>query len=127
MSDKEAPLICIVEDDQPVRQSLVALVTSAGYQAATFADAESFLATNSVAKAAFLIVDVRLPAMSGIDLLHQLRSTGANPRAVILTGHADSAELRKSKLLDDVQLLSKPAAPEELLDLISAAVIPDAE
>lgn len=116
------PVVCIVDDDHAVRESLVSLVQCCGYSALPFASAEQFLEGGEISRADFLIVDVRLPGMTGIELLDRLAMAGQTIPAVVVTGHADSEELGQSPNLGDVVFLSKPSDPEELLAAISAAV-----
>lgn len=118
----EKPVVCIVDDDQSVRDSLVFLVQCSGYSAVPFASAEQFLEADEISQAEFLIVDVRLPGMTGIELLDRLAVAGRKIPAIVITGHADSEDLRQSPNLCGVRFLSKPSDPEELLAAISAAV-----
>jgi len=116
------PVIGIVDDDLSVRGSLVALVECSGYSAVSFGSAEEFLQEGALPQARFLIVDVRLPGMSGIELLDRLSDTGLTRPAVVVTGHADGQQLRQTPKLAGVSFLSKPCAPEELLEVIAAAI-----
>lgn len=118
----QKPIIGIIDDDVSVRGSLVALIECSGYSAASFSSAEEFLQEGALPQAKFLIVDVRLPGMSGIELLDQLSNTGLTRPAVVVTGHADSRELHQAPKLAEVCFLSKPCAPEKLLELIAASV-----
>ena len=118
----EKPVVCIVDDDQSVRNSLVCLIQCCGYTALPFSSAEQFLEAGETVQAEFLIVDVRLPGMTGIDLLDRLAVAGRTIPAVVITGHADGEVLRQSPNLSGVRVLSKPSDPEELLAAISAAI-----
>lgn len=115
--------VCIVEDDAAVRESLAVLLECSGYQAFAFPSAEEFL-EDEVARSTseFLIVDVRLPGMTGIELL-ELINANENPiPAVVITGHAKSDEFGNSPILDRVEFLSKPCDPVKLLTLIENAL-----
>jgi two-component system response regulator FixJ len=122
MMPAHKPLVGIVDDDVSVRHSLVALVQCSGYSTVSFASAEEFLQAGPFPDVKFLIVDVRLPGMSGIELLDHLANTGVAKPAVVITGHADIQELGQSPHLADVSLLSKPCAPEKLLKIIANSV-----
>ena len=124
MTNAQKPIIAIVDDDVSVRGSLVALVQCSGYSAVSFSSAEEFLQEDALPEAKFLIVDVRLPGMSGIELLAQLANTGRTRPAVVVTGHADSQELQQAPQLAGVCFLSKPCAPEALLEVIAASIDP---
>ena len=116
------PIIGIIDDDASVRGSLVALIECSGYAAAPFSSAEEFLEVGALPQARFLIVDVRLPGMSGIELLDCLSNTGLTRPTVVVTGHADGQQLRQGPKRGEVWFLSKPCAPEELLAVIAASV-----
>jgi FixJ family two-component response regulator len=122
MTSARKPMVCIVDDDEAVRHSLVALVQCSGYSAVSYSCAEQFLESDPLPEVEFFIVDVRLPGMSGIELLDQLATLGLAKPAVVITGHADSQDVRQFLKLADVCVLPKPCAPEQLLDVIAAAV-----
>lgn len=122
MTSPSPPVVCIVEDDKPVRDSLVALMRCSGYQPVSYTSAEDLLDQQNSPEADFLIVDVRLPGMSGIELLDQLATNGQAKPAVIVTGHADFEEVEESLRRKDVQFLTKPCEPNTLLQLIATAL-----
>ncbi len=118
----EKPIICIIDDDSSVRDSLVSLIECSGYSAAAFENAEQFLDQGALPRAQFLIVDVRLPGMSGIELLDQLAVNGLARPAVVITGHADRQKLSQTPNLSGVSFLSKPSDPDELLNVIASSL-----
>ena len=119
---KAESIICIIEDDPAVRQSLVALLETVGYQVVSFASAESFLSEDAVKEADFLVIDVRLPGMSGLQLLEQLNATEFTPPAMLITGHANI----ERRILDDwpneICVLPKPCEPGQFLGFISQSL-----
>ena len=124
MNDVDKPVVGIIDDDPAVRDSLISLVECGGYAAVAFSSAEQFLQRGSLPEAVFLIVDVRLPGMSGVELLDRLASAGLAKPAAVITGHADSEELRQAPHLSGVRVFTKPADPGALLQVIAAAAGP---
>ncbi len=116
-------LISVVDDDIWVRESLDSLIRSAGMEVKTFASAEEFLDSADPHKADCLILDVRLPGMSGIELHRQLLARRFNRPVVFITAHA-SDEVARSKAASDwtVAYLIKPFSDDELLDAVHAAL-----
>src|SRR5215831_15620348 len=82
-------LITIVDDDESVRNSLKMLFESAGFEVDVFCSAEDFLSDGHLTESACLILDVKLPGMSGIDLQNRLRSSGYTTNVVFITAHPD--------------------------------------
>src|ERR1035438_7001039 len=89
------PLVSVVDDDVSVRRSLDRQLRSVRLEARLFASAEEFLTSNHSRKADCLILDVRLPGMSGIELHHHLLERGCKVPAIFITAHGsdDSAKL----------------------------------
>ena len=116
-----APLISIVDDDISVRKSLDRLIRSAGLEVRVFASAEEFL--SSAHKAACLVLDVRLPGMSGIDLLHHLAAHKRSVPVIFITAHGSDEGARSAAASDwTVAYLIKPFGGDELLDAVNAAL-----
>ena len=118
-----APIISIVDDDSSIRKSLHRLIRSAGLDVLVFASAEEFLNSAHPCKADCLILDVQLPGMSGIELLHHLKTHKCNVPVIFITAHG-SAEHAKTEAASDwtVAYLIKPFSGEELLDAVNAAL-----
>ncbi len=114
------PLVKVVDDDISVRESLESLIRSAGLDVTVFASAEEFLNSADGRTADCLILDVRLPGMSGIELHRHLLARGRNVPAVFITAHASDDRARsKAASAWAVAYLTKPFSEEELLDAIS--------
>jgi FixJ family two-component response regulator len=114
------PVIAVVDDDESVRESLASLAESVGYDVALFASAEDFLiAARHRHDLDCLILDVRLPGMSGIELHAQLCARGRSIPTIFITAHADPVLSMKPGL---VAVLYKPFQPEVLLQAVRSAV-----
>ena len=83
----ERPQICLVDDDEGVRRALSFALRSAGYVVQTYPSAEDFLEDEPDLAVGFVITDVRMPGMSGIDLLRRLRSAGRLWKVIVISGH----------------------------------------
>ena len=108
-------VIAIVDDDEPLRQALGSVMKAAGFSTRTFASAEEFLACDDCDDTACLILDVRLPGMSGIELQKQLSKTNSRLPIVFVTAHGD-ASLRDCLMrAGAAAFLSKPVRSDALL------------
>lgn len=115
-------IVAIVDDDEPLREALGSVMKAAGFSPRTFASAEEFLACDDCDETACLILDVRLPGISGIELQKQL--AGANRRLPIIfvTAHGD-ASLRDSLMRAGASaFLYKPVRSDALLKEIHTAL-----
>ena len=113
--------LVLVEDDEPVRASLVAILDAWGFQVTDFADGESFLASGP-GDAECILLDVRLPGIDGLEVLRQLRQAGQDIPVIILTGHGDvtmAVEALKDGASDFIE---KPFDDADLVDRINAAL-----
>jgi FixJ family two-component response regulator len=115
-------LVAIVDDDELVRQALDSLLKAAGYMAETFASAEDFLDSIPMNDTACLILDVRLPGMSGIELQRRLRAKNNGIPIIFVTAHGDATT--RDRAIEDgaVGFLTKPVRRQTLLDAIHAAL-----
>ena len=118
-----APLIAVVDDDISIRKSLDRLIRSAGLEVSVFASAEEFLNAVHPGNADCLILDVRLPGMSGIELLDYLKTRRSGIPVIFITAHGSDDGARSAASSDwTVGYLIKPFSGEELLDAVSAAL-----
>ena len=117
------PLAAVVDDDISVRESLQSLIRSAGLEVRVFASAEEFLNSVHPRKADCLILDVRLPGMSGIELHHQLMARSCKVPAIFVTAHGYD-EFTRSQTYSEwtVACLTKPFSEDELFDAVQAAL-----
>ena len=114
--------IAVVDDDESVRESLLGLVESVGYDAAPFRSAEEFLNLKRLDKFACLILDIRLPGMSGLELYCRLITQHEPVPAVFITAHIDRAMQSRALAQGASAFLFKPFPPEALLDAVRTAV-----
>jgi FixJ family two-component response regulator len=117
------PHISVVDDDISARKSLGRLIRSAGLEVSVFASAEEFLSSAHPRKAECLILDIRLPGMSGIELVHQLGARKCSVPVIFITAQ-DFDEGARSAAASDwtVAYLIKPFGGDELLDAVNAAL-----
>jgi FixJ family two-component response regulator len=115
-------IIAIVDDDEPLREALGSVLKAAGFLIDTFASAEEFLASPRREEITCLILDVRLPGMSGIELQRRLSESGCTIPIIFVTAHGD-ASLRDMLIkAGAVGFLNKPVRSDTLLREIYAAL-----
>lgn len=125
-SSYEAALVVIVDDDASVREALSELIESAGFQAVSFGSTHEVLGSDILDRPGCLILDVRMPGASGLDLQRHLTQTG-NPKPVIfLTGHGGTPMTMQAMKAGAMDFLTKPVCGQTLLDAVAAAVALDA-
>ena len=117
-----APLVFLVDDDASVRKSLARLVKTAGYEAELFASVPDFLARAPYDGPCCLVLDVRMPGLTGLDLQEALRVAGQRLSIVFITGHRDVPVSVKAMKAGAVDFLTKPVDAETLLEAIRQAV-----
>ncbi len=119
------PTVFVIDDDASIRKSLSRLLRSAGYAAETFSSAEEFLRREHYDGAGCILLDVRMPGLSGMDLQEELNKADYHMPIVFITGHGDipmSVEAMKKGAVD---FLTKPFDDEELLRALGAAIEKD--
>jgi len=117
-----SPLISIVDDDEPLRSSLENLIRSVGFRVQGFSSAEAFLRSNQVQTTDCLILDVRMPGMSGPRLQRDLRSESADLPIIFITAYQNPDVRAQVLEAGAVAFLYKPFYEEDLLDAINAAL-----
>jgi len=117
-----APLISIVDDDDSLRNSLNNLIRSVGFRAQGFSSAEAFLNSNQLHDTACLILDVRMPGMSGLDLQRQMVADNSRIPIVLITSHGDDNARTRALEAGAVAFLYKPFREEALLKAIDSAL-----
>jgi len=122
-----APLVLVVDDDPSVRKSLTRLLASAGYAVEAFASAREFLARERHAGPCCLVLDVRMPGLTGLDLQDALAAAGRRMSIVFVTGHVDVPMSVKAMKGGAVDLLTKPVDAKDLLKAIQRAVAKDVQ
>lgn len=115
-------LVCVVDDDISVREALADLIRSVGWSVEVYSSAHEFLARDSTVAASCLVLDVRLPGLSGLDLQARLAELGHGTPIVFVTGHGDIPMSVRAMKAGAVEFLTKPFGDQELLDGIGRAV-----
>jgi FixJ family two-component response regulator len=121
MSDDD-PIVLVVDDDPAVRDAMRSLLASVGLRVETFQSAQEFLGTRRPEAPACLVLDVRLPGLSGLDLQRELRKSGAPIPIVFVTGHGDVPMTVEAMKGGAVEFLTKPFRDQQLLDAIQVAI-----
>jgi len=121
------PTIYIVDDDDGMRRALTVLMTTVGYQPVAFARPTEFLASFDPSQPGCLVLDVRMPEMSGLEVQQQLNRSGAMVPVILITGHGDIPMAVQAMKDGAFDFLQKPFRDQELLDRINAALKQDAE
>ena len=122
MSVGDVPTVFIIDDDSGVRESIQDLVESVGLHAESFASAQEFLSTERRGGPSCLVLDVRLPGISGLDLQHELKRAGVKIPIIFITGHPDIPMTVTAMKSGAVEFLTKPFRDQDLLDVIQRAL-----
>jgi FixJ family two-component response regulator len=118
----EAPVVFIVDDDPGVRDALRRLITSVGLAAEAFATAQAFLTARRPDAPGCLVLAVRLPGLSGLDLQRELAAIDASLPIIFLTGYGDIPMSVRAMKAGAVEFLTKPFREQDLLDAIRHAI-----
>jgi FixJ family two-component response regulator len=121
MPEKSA-VVYIVDDDEGVRQALSSLVRSVGLGARTFCSAREFLNASPTDGPACLVLDVRLPGLSGLDLQQELADRSVQIPIIFITGYADIPMTVQAMKAGAVEFLTKPFREQQLLDAVQKSV-----
>jgi FixJ family two-component response regulator len=115
-------VVFVVDDDTSMRDSLRRLITSVGFKVEVFASARAFLDGRRPDAPGCLVLDVRLPGLSGLDLQRELVETDAELPIIFLTGHGDIPMSVRAMKAGAVEFLTKPFREQELLDAIRSGI-----
>jgi len=113
-------VVAIVDDDGSVRTALMGLLRAAGYRARAFASAKELLASGPAREIACLVLDVRMPGMSGLELQAELAARSLRLPIVFITAHGDDEAQRRALQAGAIAFLQKPFDDEALLGSIRA-------
>lgn len=127
MTADQQPTVFLVDDDEPVRQAVSLLLRSAGLPCETFASGDEFLAAFDPARPGCLVVDMRMPGMSGLDLQARLQEAGHAIPVIVITGHGDVPAAVRALKQGAVDFIEKPFNEQILLDAVNKAVARDRE
>ena len=120
-------LVFVVDDDVSVREALRGLIRSAGLRVETFSSAEEFLRQNLPAVPACLVLDIRLPDMSGLELQRELAALNHPIPIIFISGHGDIPMSVRAMKAGAVEFLPKPFRNQDLLDAVQQAIKRDGE
>jgi len=124
---KRKPIVYIVDDDDGMRRALTILMTTVGYQPVAFSRPGEFLAKYDPNQSSCLVLDVRMPEMSGLEVQQQLNRNGAMLPVILITGHGDIPMAVQAMKDGAFDFLQKPFRDQELIDRINAALKQDAQ
>jgi len=124
MQDEQA-MVFVVDDDESVRESLESLLRSVGLRVAAFASAQEFLASPRDDVTSCLVLDLRLPGQSGLDLQKRMTELKIQIPIVFITGHGDIPTSVRAMKAGAVEFLTKPFGDQDLLDAIQQAIARD--
>jgi len=122
MKSAAVPTVFIIDDDRGMRQAIQDLVESVGLRAQAFATGQEFLNNQRTSEPSCLILDVRLPQMSGLDFQRQLAETGVQVPIIFITAHGDIPMSVRALKSGAVEFLTKPFRDQDLLDAIQQAL-----
>jgi FixJ family two-component response regulator len=121
MNDSDATVF-VVDDDESIREALKSLIGSVGLPVETFATAQEFLESRGADVPGCLVLDVRLPGLSGLDLQRELTNVNIHTPIIFLTGHGDIPMTVRAMKAGAVEFLTKPFRDQDLLDAIQQAL-----
>ena len=122
MTDKRDITIFVVDDDESVRRALKRLMKSAGFKVDTFGSAREFLNTGGANRPGIMVVDVRMPEMTGLELQKQLAASGAKIPVIFISAHEDSRAVEMALAAGAEAFLYKPFDDQDLLAAIYRAL-----
>jgi len=122
MKSAAVPTVFIVDDDRSMRQAIQDLVESVGLRAEAYATGQEFLRRQRTSDPSCLVLDVRLPQMSGLDFQRQLADTGVQIPIILITAHGDIPMSVRALKSGAVEFLTKPFRDQDLLDAIQQAL-----
>ena len=122
MTTEALPTVFIIDDDRGLRQAIQDLVESVGLRAESFASGEDFLRAKRMNRPSCLVLDVRLPQMSGLDFQQRLTETGIHIPIIFITAHGDIPMSVRALKSGALEFLTKPFRDQDLLDAIHQAL-----
>jgi FixJ family two-component response regulator len=115
-------LICVVDDDAALRDSLSDLLRAVGYRAACFESAESFLESEERGSCGCVVADIHMRGLTGIELARQVTAATGAPKVILITGHIEESWRERALYSGAAGFLRKPIEPKTLLDLIERSI-----
>ena len=122
LAPDEPPVVHIVDDDDPLRQGLASLLRSIGLNARTYSSTQEFLQAGCLVSAGCIVLDIRLPGMSGLDFQEQLAGIGIRLPVILMTGHGDIPMTVRAMKAGAVDFLPKPFRDQDMIDAVTIAI-----
>ncbi len=119
------PIVFVIDDDALIRDGIKSLIHSVGLRAETFSSARDFMASSRPDAPACLVLDVRMPGQSGLDLQRQLSEADIHIPIIFITGHGDIPMSVRAMKEGAFEFLTKPVRGQDLLDAVQKAVVVD--
>jgi FixJ family two-component response regulator len=115
-------IVFVIDDDLSIREAIKSLIRSVGLRVATFGSAQEFMTSSRPDAPACLVLDVRMPGLSGLDLQRELADAGIRIPIIFITGHGDIPMSVRAMKAGAVEFLTKPFREQDLLEAIRQAV-----
>jgi FixJ family two-component response regulator len=122
MTSSAVPTVFVIDDDALVRAAIQGMLKSVGLRSETFGTPQEFLRSKRVDRPSCLVLDVRLPGVSGLDFQRELSEAGVRIPIIFITGHGDIPMTVKAMKSGAVEFLTKPFRDQDLLDAIHQAL-----
>ena len=116
------PTVFVIDDDESIREALKALLESVGLRVETFASAPEFLQSRHSDAPSCLVLDIRMPGLSGLDLQREMAEANIHTPIIFITGHGDIPMTVRAMKAGAVEFLTKPFRDQDLLDAIQQAL-----
>ncbi len=124
---EQYPIVLVVDDDESLRLSICELLESVGIEAAGFASTQALMDADILDRPGCIILDVRMPGVSGLDFQSRLAASGISASIIFLTGYGDIPMTVQAMKAGAVEFLTKPVRDQTLLDAVSKAIETDKE
>jgi FixJ family two-component response regulator len=121
------PIVLVVDDDEALRLSICELLESVGIEAAGFASTQALMEADILDRPGCMILDVRMPGLSGLEFQYRLAASGISASIIFLTGHGDIPMTVQAMKAGAVEFLTKPVRDQTLLDAVNRAIEIDKE
>jgi FixJ family two-component response regulator len=122
LASDEAPVVHIVDDDESLRQGLASLLRSVGLAARIYGTTQEFLQSDRLEAPGCIVLDIRLPGVSGLDFQEQLAELGIRLPVILMTGHGDIPMSVRAMKAGAVDFLPKPFRDQDMIDAVTVAI-----
>src|SRR5207248_5192436 len=122
LTSTEEPIVFVIDDDASVREALRGLFRSVGLRVEVFGSASEFLQSSPPDVASCLVLDIRLPRLSGLDFQAELAAAGIHTPIIFMTGHGDIPMSVRAMKAGAIDFLTKPFRDQDMLDAVTTAI-----